>query len=314
MPKLNHRQLEAFHAVMVAGTVTQGAELLCISQPAMSRLISDFEHSVGLTLFERMKGRLVPTPEAEQLFEEVEKSFVSVDKISKVAEDLKGFRLGALKIAAMPAMALTFLPPVISSFKGTRSGIEITLQVRSSQKVNEWIAGQHFDVGFSEMDTSHPAIEVEPLVSSPLICVLPLGHRLKDKEVIVPEDLRNEVFASLGAEQRLRHNVDEVFDKAKVARQLAYDTQLSFAACSFVSTGNAVALADPVTALHFAKQGLVHVKRFEPEICINYNIIYPALRPRSKMTTAFVEQIFGELETLSGISEGLFNYETPLKV
>ncbi len=310
MAKLNHRQLEAFHAVMVAGTVTKAADLLCVSQPAASRLISDFEYAVDLKLFQRVKGRLVATPEAIQLYEEVEKSFVSIEKISKVAEDLKGFRLGALKIAAMPAMALTFLPPVISGFKGTRSGIEITLQVRSSQKVNEWIAGQHFDVGFSEMETTHPAIEVEPLVSAPLLCVLPIGHRLKDKEVIVPEDLRNEVFASLGAEQRLRHNVDEIFDKAKVSRQLAYDTQLSFAACSFVATGNAVALADPITALHFAEQDSVLVKKFEPQTCISYNIVYPALRPRSQMTIAFVEKILVELENLSKKSGDLFVFNS----
>ncbi|MDX1606470.1 MAG: LysR family transcriptional regulator, partial [Candidatus Competibacterales bacterium] len=65
------RQLEAFRTVMRGHTVTRTAELLFISQPAVTRLLADLEHSVGFTLFERRKGRLHATPEAQALYEEV---------------------------------------------------------------------------------------------------------------------------------------------------------------------------------------------------------------------------------------------------
>ena len=61
---MNIRQLEAFRAIMVARSTIGAAELLNLSQPAVSRLLSQLEASLKLTLFDRSSGRLVPTPEA----------------------------------------------------------------------------------------------------------------------------------------------------------------------------------------------------------------------------------------------------------
>src|SRR5215467_3146050 len=62
------RQIEAFRAVMEAGTVIEGASSMRLSQPAVSRLIGDLEASLGYSLFARVRGRLVPTDEAQVLY------------------------------------------------------------------------------------------------------------------------------------------------------------------------------------------------------------------------------------------------------
>ena len=113
---INHRQLEAFRAVMEAGTVTVAAERLYITQPAVSRLIQDLESALALTLFERRRGRLAPTVEAQALYEEVERSFSGLDKIAQAAADIRSLSRGTLRIAAMPALALGFLPRTIKKF------------------------------------------------------------------------------------------------------------------------------------------------------------------------------------------------------
>ena len=69
--KFNVRQVEAFRAVVVMGTMSKAAELLGISQPAVSRLISDFQDAVGFRLFKRHRHSAEPTPDARQLFEQV---------------------------------------------------------------------------------------------------------------------------------------------------------------------------------------------------------------------------------------------------
>jgi DNA-binding transcriptional LysR family regulator len=73
MKSINLRQLEAFRAVMLTKSITRAAEMLFVSQPAVSRLISDLESTVEFDLFQRVKKRLIPTPEGEALFEEVER-------------------------------------------------------------------------------------------------------------------------------------------------------------------------------------------------------------------------------------------------
>ncbi|WP_079202099.1 LysR family transcriptional regulator [Pseudomonas sp. CC6-YY-74] len=310
MAKLSHRQAEAFRAVMIAGTITGAAEILCVSQPAVSRLLADFEDAVQLRLFERHKKRLTPTPEALILFEEVEKSFVGIEKLARTADELRGYHRGTLRIATMPAVSIGFLPNVVQDFISDHRGVSVTLQVRSSQQVADWIATQHYDVGIVATNVSDPAIDVQPLADSRMVCVLPAGHRLANKSVITPEDLKGESFISLGTEQSVRYKVDEVFERAGVSRQLIVDTQLCYVACSFVLAGSGVTLVDPLTALHFAPQGLV-VKRFEPRISFVYNILYPAQRAKSRLTLEFTDTLRRKLTQLAVSSSGLLDFEAP---
>ena len=69
--KLNLRQIEVFRAIMLSGSISGASKLLFVSQPAVSRLIAYTEQRLGLMLFQRIKGRLYPTPEARRLFVEV---------------------------------------------------------------------------------------------------------------------------------------------------------------------------------------------------------------------------------------------------
>ncbi|MDO6561989.1 LysR substrate-binding domain-containing protein [Amphritea sp. 1_MG-2023] len=306
MAKLSFRQVEAFRAVMIAGTTTGAAEILYISQPAVSRLLSDFEDSVKVPLFERQKKRLIPTPEAQILFEEIERSFVGIEKLARTAEELRAFHRGTLRIASMPALAHEFLPRISREFMELNQGISMTLQVRSSQQVVDWIATQHFDIGFSAIAVSDPAIKTESLARSELVCILPPGHTLKNKVSIEPQDLEGEVFISLGTEQSIRYKVDDVFEHAEVNRKMLFDTQVSHVACNYVLSGSGVSLVDPITAISFIKQGLV-VKPFAPSIRFNYNLIYPATRPASQLAVDFFKLLKIRLQELSDNSEGLFN-------
>lgn len=61
MAAVNLRHIEIFHAVMTAGNLTEAARLLHTSQPTVSRELARFEKVLGLTLFERTRGRLHPT-------------------------------------------------------------------------------------------------------------------------------------------------------------------------------------------------------------------------------------------------------------
>ena len=65
---MNIRQIEIFRAVMQAGSITGAAHLLHVSQPGVSRMLAHIELQLGLALFERTRGKLRPTPEAQALY------------------------------------------------------------------------------------------------------------------------------------------------------------------------------------------------------------------------------------------------------
>jgi len=296
---INHRQLEAFQAVIEAGTVTVAAERLFITQPAVSRLIQDLEYALGLTLFERRRGRLMPTVEAQVLYEEVERSFAGLDKIQQVADDIRTLEVGTLRIAAMPALALGFLPRIIKQFSELHAGVSISLQIRSSIKVLEWVASQQFDLGFAAVQHEHPAVEQELLMEAPLVLVMPPGHTLQAKRTIGPGDLQDESFISLGPELNTRAKIDEIFAQAKVSRRLAVETQLSAAVCRIVAEGGGVSLVEPITARDFLERGDVIARPFRPELLFRYSVLFPVHRSRSKLCTEFLELVKTELSSLA---------------
>ncbi|HUI18819.1 MAG TPA: LysR family transcriptional regulator, partial [Alphaproteobacteria bacterium] len=162
-PRINLRQLDAFRATVLAGTVSAAATRLAISQPAVSRLIADLERSIGFALFERRKRRLHIRPEGEMLFQEVEKSFVGVEKIARCAEEIRDYRTGNLRIACMPAVSLGFLPAAICSFRAAYPNVTVVLQIRSSQKIAEWIASQPFDIALAALPINQAGVVVEEL-------------------------------------------------------------------------------------------------------------------------------------------------------
>ena len=82
MPRINPRQVEAFRATMLSGGVTEAAKLMAVTQPAVSRLLRDFQALLKMELFERRGTGLVPTAAAIALYTEVERSFVGVARRS----------------------------------------------------------------------------------------------------------------------------------------------------------------------------------------------------------------------------------------
>src|SRR5689334_5360595 len=78
----NLRQVEAFRAVMLTGSATAGAAFMGVTQPAVSKLLRDFQHHLKLKLFERRGTGIAPTAEAVTLFGEVERSFIGIERIA----------------------------------------------------------------------------------------------------------------------------------------------------------------------------------------------------------------------------------------
>nr|MBP7568005.1 LysR family transcriptional regulator [Burkholderiaceae bacterium] len=81
MELLNLRQIEVFRAVMEAGSFTGAAQMLHVSQPAISRLVRHLELRLGVNLFDRLHGKLLPTPEARTLHAEVQRSYRGIRSI-----------------------------------------------------------------------------------------------------------------------------------------------------------------------------------------------------------------------------------------
>ena len=86
---ITFRQIEAFRAVMSSGTVTQAAEILHVSQPAVSRMIADLEYRLNFKLFNRTGRQLIATDEAHALQHEIQRAFIGLKEITEAAHAIR---------------------------------------------------------------------------------------------------------------------------------------------------------------------------------------------------------------------------------
>lgn len=285
---MNLRQLEAFRAVMLSGSVTQAALVLHISQPAVSKLLADLEHQLGFPLFTRSKGMaLAMTPEADLFLHEVERNFAGIAALKQAAADIRNASAGTLRVAALPALGVSFLPAVIRTFRRRYPGVMVQLQTRSSSTVRQWIANRQFDIGLATPAREIPGVAMAPFLRCAGACVLPIDHPLTDRGVITPADLEGEPFISLAMEDRTRHRIDRIFEDAGIRRELVIETQYAMTICALVLEGLGCSILNPITAYDYVKRGLV-VRPFEPEVLFEYMLFTPSLRPISQVTQAFI--------------------------
>jgi len=111
------RHIEVFHAIKRSGSISRAAELLCISQPAVSQVLKHAEVQLGFKLFKLDRGRLQPTPEAEILGSAVEKVFQDLDAVQQVAMNLQRGATGRMRIGCLPAVGLNLLPLAVASHR-----------------------------------------------------------------------------------------------------------------------------------------------------------------------------------------------------
>lgn len=110
------RQLEALISVIGNGSMTAAAAELGISQPAISRLLSDLGKGFDFQLFDRRDGRLVPSQEVRLLEPDIRRVIELMRQISDVSTEINKRKAGHIRIACLPGFATSHLPAVVAEF------------------------------------------------------------------------------------------------------------------------------------------------------------------------------------------------------
>lgn len=294
---LQSRQLDAFRAVMLTGGMTSAADMVRITQPAISRLIRDLEGELGFQLFERIGNRLRPTPEAVILFKEVSRHYEGIERIGRLAVDLKKSRTGSLRIACYTGPALSFMSDIIEAFIADRPDVSIFLDTISSETVLELVALLQYDIGISLIEGDYPGLTIEPLLMFSAVCILPASHPLAAKDVITPQDLEGESLICLGPNSLLGMKTDAVLAAHKVTCTRRIESSLALSICNLVSRGLGIGIVDPFAA-HFHSDANLCRKPFAPAIPYNFAIALPSGKGPTRLVDEFRTAIHAGLKSL----------------
>lgn len=298
---MNFRQVEAFRALMLSGTASRAADMLRISQPAVSRHIAEFEAATRLCLFEREKGRLKPTAEAIALFEEVQRVFTGLERLRFAAENIRSFTRARLRVVSLPALGHAFLPLVIGRFAQAFPEASVLLQVRSSEYVREEVATGNFDLGFAADEISLAGVAAEPFSAVPAVCILPSDHDLAKSAEIRPEMLDGVRFVTLASGDAARARFDRLFADAGVQPLIVSETQYSLTVCNLVRHRVGIGLVNPFSLDGLDLAGLV-TRPFKPAVQFRSLLVRPSDAPASRLIDAFVGFATEARDTFANLS------------
>ncbi|HPU53249.1 MAG TPA: LysR family transcriptional regulator [Burkholderiaceae bacterium] len=284
--QLTHRQIEVFRAVMATGQVTRAAMLLHTSQPTVSRELARLEQVLKMTLFERVRGRLQPTARALALHEEVERSFVGLERIAATAQALRQFAHARLTVACLPALAHALLPQATRLFLAAHGEAQVSVTPHESPLLEQALTEQRFDLGLSERREAPPATARRLLLRADEVAVLPGGHPLAGKRVLRPRDFAGLPFISLAPTDPYRQQVDAIFEQQGVQRQMTVETGSAVSVCEMVRQGVGVAIVNPLTALAMSGDELV-IRPISEPIPFEVALVVPQLRSASPLREAF---------------------------
>ena len=272
---LNERQLEAFRAVMLTGSMTGAGRLLSISQPAVTRLIKDLEIELKLALFSRDGTAIAPTVEGKALYREVERHFVSTERIREAAYGIREYNAGQIKVAAIISLSMGCLPKAIEKFSAIYPNIVISVHSGASHDIMDLVSNGSMDIGFVALPPGRNDLRSEPLPPSEAICLLPKGHHLEGSSTIRPQDLDGENFVALGPGSLMRLELNARLQLAAAKPNIRIETLFSFSVATYVSRGFGVAVVDPLAA-GFIDPDLVVVRPFTPPIPYLLSTVYPS--------------------------------------
>lgn len=285
--KLNLRQIEVFRAVMVSGSVSGASKLLFVSQPAVSRLITYTEQRLGLQLFERIKGRLYPTPEAHRLFEEVSSVYQGVQRVNDVAENLARNRIGQLRIACSPNIGQSVMPQAVAIFCERYPEARIELHTLIPSGMLQGLLTQQVEFGVTYMPVGHPSLEIRPLYKNRIMAALPRGHRLAAQKTVHVRDLAEQPFVGYSADIPFGQLVRQIFGKEERQPAARVEVLQAHVACAMVQAGVGVALVDEMTLKGPVWSGIEAVP-ITPMAHAPVNVFHVRLNPLSRMAKEFI--------------------------
>lgn len=288
-PMLNFREVQAFRAVMLSGSMTQAAKDLHTSQSNISRVIGQLERRLGIKLFERQIGKLMPTLEGQVFFRDVEHTFASLRGLEEKAESIRKRGSGRLRVAAVPSMAIVAVPDAIHVFAQRYPDVDVTLQVADSLTVCQWLATGYADVGIASEIFNGTSVASEVARKSRGVCIVPSDHRLAERGgTVTPADLVGERFLSLKSSDVMRKRIDDACQiDGEDKRILAYESHFAAAICRMVACGLGVSVMNQLVAREYASQ--LAILPFSKRIEFSTYVVYPLNIPMNMLAKSFAD-------------------------
>jgi DNA-binding transcriptional LysR family regulator len=291
------RHIEVVNAIRVTGTLKAAAALLSLTQPAITQILQSAERQLGYPLFDRVRGKLIPTREAQLLFPEILRLDEQLQAVQRLAQNLRGGTGdSSIRVLAAPALAQTVVADAALAFQAKHPGVKLSIRADYSATAVASIALMEADVGILYHSVSHPAIKEIELAVSRLVCV---GHpsTLPDAPSIELNALEGREIVGPDPADPLGRLLAKRLEELSVSIDVTITAQSYHSLVALAARSKLITIVDEVAALSARAQGL-RVVPLSPVIAIPVVASVAINGERSALVEQFVETCRETLRSL----------------
>lgn len=282
------RQLRAFMAVCETGSMSAAADVLALTQPAVTLLLKELEDKLGVRLFDRTTRSLQRTDAADEAYVYAERVLADLGDMSASLSALAAGRRGSIRIACTSALAQTLLPGVIREFTLNRPEVHVALHDCSPGEFVELIRGRRITFGIGTLETSLPNVEERVFLQDTLVAVAP-KERFRTRRPLSWKQLAAHPVVVVRSGYGVRRCIDAAADEAGIRLDIGFEVSMLSTAVALAAAGLGVAIV-PSTVLHYTPHaGLVARPLVSPVVRRDTAVLTERGRSLSPAAKAFID-------------------------
>lgn len=288
-------QAKAFLTVARFCNFTHAAQVLHISQPALTVQVQQLEESLQLRLFDRGTRRVTLTAAGQELMPMLRSFMQEYESIMANARDLAAHKQGTIRLACIPSIATTYLPEAILRFKDNHPNVAFDLKDVNGQRVVAMVRDGEVEFGITNIDNNWPDLDVTALYREDIHAIFPKSHPIAAVKELTLENLAQYPLILLGTEFNSRAVLESAFIAAGQFVKPICEPRQTSTAIGMVRGGLGVAL---LGSLVIAASNLYSYPHLcsrpidNPSLSLPINLIRKTGRSLSPASQAFIDLLF----------------------
>jgi LysR family transcriptional regulator, regulator for metE and metH len=262
IPAVEMRHLRLVAAIAEHGSMTAAAQVLNLTQPALSHQLSEVERRLRAPLFVRTARRMVLTPAGAQLAELAKGVLAQVETFERQARDGDFVTArGVVRLATQCYTAYHWLPAVLREFRERWPNIDLRVAAEHTAAPITALRDGLLDLAIVYTPSTDRRVELRPLFDDELVVVLPPDHRLAAQSVVTPGALRGEHVFVYTTSDRENSVVRDILDPAGIPSSRISHIQLTEAIIELVAAGLGVSVLAEWAVAPAVRSGAVRIAR-----------------------------------------------------
>ncbi len=288
------RHIEVFHAVYTCGSITSAAKLLNVSQPSVSKVLAHAELQLGFALFDRQKGKIVPTREAERLIGHVTDAYENINELRRVSKNLGTSDKGVIRIAMTPAFGIDLIPTAIASYLDLHPDTMFEIESLHHRQVARALKELRVDFGLVFNPIATPGIKIDHLITAEFVALTHRSQKMQSKSRLRFDDLDGMPFVNLSTRSPLGQLLSHQIESSGIQLRTVANVETYQMAKALVAYGAGVALVDEITARSTGHDSVVS-RYMHPPIKFDVAIMHAESDPFSIVTQRFIDHLKAEI-------------------